>query len=60
MEKETDYPDFILVIKYECSDEEVESIKDRVKNELHKCLILFTNGSDVELYQKEETYKKVF
>jgi hypothetical protein len=60
--EENKSPDFIMLIKSDAIEvEDKLSIYSKINESFNSILIVFSNGSDnVELYQKEEIYKKVF
>jgi hypothetical protein len=60
--EENKSPDFIMLIKSDAIEAEDKlSIYSKINESFDSVLIVFINGGDnVELYQKEEIYKKVF
>jgi hypothetical protein len=60
--EENKSPDFIMLIKSDAIEAEDKlSIYSKINESFDSVLIVFSNGCDnVELYQKEKIYKKVF
>jgi hypothetical protein len=57
MEEVSKYPDFLIVVKDSLKDDEAERLEKKVKEKFSSVALIF---GDIELYQKEEIYKKVF